>query len=255
MATRRFSTHPIFNSFSNNNQYFSDHENFTTIPLPLNLISRYDDNYYCLVTQIQLKSNKIRVNFDARGDSSSGPLQQPQYSLLSLVYQSWIPSSSSEVEVVIPDRQYTGWLEFDVERYLLNQSILFQYAGFSSVRLLKLDKETVQRYNLFHLFWAHPTIPNQVPPSVSSTNVHVVKPSITTTTATTTTTTTNPLIPLTEAEECIICVTERKTAGFLHGNTVHQACCLHCANGVKTKGQPCPVCRLPIERVVQIFKV
>jgi hypothetical protein len=52
-----------------------------------------------------------------------------------------------------------------------------------------------------------------------------------------------------ERDACVVCLTARPTAGFLHGATVHRACCRECVARFQP-GQPCPVCRQEVERVL-----
>jgi len=54
-------------------------------------------------------------------------------------------------------------------------------------------------------------------------------------------------------EMCLICLTEKRTATIVHGSTGHIACCLMCARILKGRGDRCPVCRLPIDTVIQQF--
>jgi len=54
-------------------------------------------------------------------------------------------------------------------------------------------------------------------------------------------------------EKCLICLTESRTATIVHGSTGHIACCLMCARILKCRGDRCPVCRLPIDSVIQQF--
>jgi len=54
-------------------------------------------------------------------------------------------------------------------------------------------------------------------------------------------------------EMCLICLTEHRTATIVHGSTGHIACCLMCARILKGRGDRCPVCRLPIDSVIQQF--
>lgn len=54
-------------------------------------------------------------------------------------------------------------------------------------------------------------------------------------------------------EKCLICLTENRTATIVHGSTGHIACCLMCARILKGRGDRCPVCRLPIDSVIQQF--
>jgi len=52
---------------------------------------------------------------------------------------------------------------------------------------------------------------------------------------------------------CLICLTEERNATIVHGETGHVACCLVCARILKARGDKCPVCRLPIDLVIQQF--
>jgi len=52
---------------------------------------------------------------------------------------------------------------------------------------------------------------------------------------------------------CMICLTESRTATLIHGSTGHICCCLACARILHSRQDPCPVCRLRIERVIQHF--
>lgn len=54
-------------------------------------------------------------------------------------------------------------------------------------------------------------------------------------------------------DRCLICLCEDRTATIVHGETGHVACCLVCARILKARGDPCPVCRLSIDLVVQHF--
>lgn len=52
---------------------------------------------------------------------------------------------------------------------------------------------------------------------------------------------------------CLVCFSSQRTATFVHGETGHIACCLECARVLKGRGDPCPVCRLPVDSVIQHF--
>jgi hypothetical protein len=52
---------------------------------------------------------------------------------------------------------------------------------------------------------------------------------------------------------CLICHSDGRTATIVHGETGHVCCCLLCARILKARCDPCPVCRLPIDLVVQHF--
>ena len=52
---------------------------------------------------------------------------------------------------------------------------------------------------------------------------------------------------------CVICLCDERTATIIHGETGHIVCCLLCARILKARGDPCPVCRLPIDSVIQHF--
>jgi len=50
---------------------------------------------------------------------------------------------------------------------------------------------------------------------------------------------------------CVICLTNGRTAGLLHGSTMHAVVCADCAPLVV--GKPCPICRAPVERIIAFF--
>eukprot|EP00571_Detonula_confervacea_P011413 CAMPEP_0172304434 /NCGR_PEP_ID=MMETSP1058-20130122/5843_1 /TAXON_ID=83371 /ORGANISM="Detonula confervacea, Strain CCMP 353" /LENGTH=940 /DNA_ID=CAMNT_0013015659 /DNA_START=144 /DNA_END=2966 /DNA_ORIENTATION=+ len=52
---------------------------------------------------------------------------------------------------------------------------------------------------------------------------------------------------------CLICLSDERTATIVHGETGHIACCLTYARILKARGDNCPVCRLPIDLVIQQF--
>jgi len=54
-----------------------------------------------------------------------------------------------------------------------------------------------------------------------------------------------------EASLCIICLTDKRTVGLLHGSSMHVVACAGCAP--RLMGSPCPLCRAPVERLVQIY--
>lgn len=54
-------------------------------------------------------------------------------------------------------------------------------------------------------------------------------------------------------DPCLICLSEERNATIVHGETGHIACCLTCARLLKGRGDKCPVCRLPIDLIIQQF--
>lgn len=54
-------------------------------------------------------------------------------------------------------------------------------------------------------------------------------------------------------DHCLICLVEPRTATLVHGETGHIVCCLMCARILKARNDPCPVCRHPIDFVIQHF--
>eukprot|EP00752_Nemacystus_decipiens_P003286 g3041.t1 len=58
---------------------------------------------------------------------------------------------------------------------------------------------------------------------------------------------------LTEDDNCVVCLSGPRTATIVHGEIGHIACCLECARILKARGDACPVCRVPIDSVVQHF--
>jgi len=55
------------------------------------------------------------------------------------------------------------------------------------------------------------------------------------------------------SDVCLICLTESRNATIVHGETGHICCCLQCARILKHSGERCPVCRFPIDKVIQHF--
>lgn len=52
---------------------------------------------------------------------------------------------------------------------------------------------------------------------------------------------------------CIICFSDVRSALLLHGETGHICCCMECADTLRRTNGVCPICRSPIERVVQFY--
>jgi Zinc finger, C3HC4 type (RING finger) len=52
---------------------------------------------------------------------------------------------------------------------------------------------------------------------------------------------------------CLICLSEPRNATMVRGETGHIVSCLLCAHILKARGDACPVCRLPIDMVIQQF--
>jgi hypothetical protein len=57
---------------------------------------------------------------------------------------------------------------------------------------------------------------------------------------------------LPEGELCVICLSSGREVGLLHGASVHMCVCKACAPLLRP-GQPCPMCRQPIERIIGVF--
>jgi hypothetical protein len=53
-----------------------------------------------------------------------------------------------------------------------------------------------------------------------------------------------------DGSECVVCFENMKTAGLLHGDDVHMCCCKECAASLRQ----CPMCRAPIERVLNVYQ-
>eukprot|EP00392_Amoebophrya_sp_AT5.2_P010340 g10400.t1 len=55
-------------------------------------------------------------------------------------------------------------------------------------------------------------------------------------------------------EKCVICLTEKANATFVHAPTGHQVCCMGCALKIWNSRTPvCPVCREPVQCVIQTY--
>jgi len=55
-----------------------------------------------------------------------------------------------------------------------------------------------------------------------------------------------------DGELCVICLTNPKEVGLLHGASLHRCVCKECA-GMMRVGSPCPMCRQTIERVIGVY--
>lgn len=51
---------------------------------------------------------------------------------------------------------------------------------------------------------------------------------------------------------CVICLTQPRQVGFLHGSSVHKCVCTECA-ALTSTGQPCPMCRAPITAILNVY--
>jgi len=58
---------------------------------------------------------------------------------------------------------------------------------------------------------------------------------------------------LEDSQKCIVCINRPKNATIVHGNTGHVCCCLSCAYTLQRRGDACPICRAPIDRVIKHF--
>lgn len=60
---------------------------------------------------------------------------------------------------------------------------------------------------------------------------------------------------LPDDEICVICLCNKREAGFFHGTSVHRCCCLECAKDLMEKREKgkrkCPICRQEIEHIVE----
>jgi hypothetical protein len=69
----------------------------------------------------------------------------------------------------------------------------------------------------------------------------------------------SPAVSTRDWETCVVCMDAPSNAGFEHGESVHRCVCRDCADrdftiaGSDRARSRCPVCRAPIERVLNIF--
>ena len=54
-------------------------------------------------------------------------------------------------------------------------------------------------------------------------------------------------------DTCVICMEAPTDATLVHGGSAHVCCCLSCAQNLQRLEQTCPMCRKPIEQVLQLF--
>jgi hypothetical protein len=52
---------------------------------------------------------------------------------------------------------------------------------------------------------------------------------------------------------CVVCMEGPREAVIAHGQTAHTVCCMTCAHALKSRGESCPICRAPIDAVLQNF--
>lgn len=55
-----------------------------------------------------------------------------------------------------------------------------------------------------------------------------------------------------EENMCIVCLTNQRQIGFLHGSSVHRCVCKECACDFSIGG-PCPLCRAPITAILNVY--
>eukprot|EP01044_Picomonas_judraskeda_P014260 COSAG03_NODE_2247_length_2960_cov_1.153792_2_plen_53_part_00 len=51
----------------------------------------------------------------------------------------------------------------------------------------------------------------------------------------------------------MVCMEGPREAVIAHGQTAHTVCCMTCAHALKSRGESCPICRAPIDAVLQNF--
>lgn len=56
-----------------------------------------------------------------------------------------------------------------------------------------------------------------------------------------------------EDDTCVICLTNDREVGFLHGATVHKCVCRECAQALGSTCTQCPMCRQRVERIIGVF--
>jgi hypothetical protein len=57
----------------------------------------------------------------------------------------------------------------------------------------------------------------------------------------------------TDQMTCVICMEKPSDATLVHGRSAHVCCCLECASNLQHMGHSCPMCRKPIEAVLQLY--
>ncbi len=65
-----------------------------------------------------------------------------------------------------------------------------------------------------------------------------------------------PVAPVAHADDamtCVVCLERPRAAALVHGSTAHLCCCMHCAQALQVHSGLCPMCRAPIQAVVQTF--
>ena len=52
---------------------------------------------------------------------------------------------------------------------------------------------------------------------------------------------------------CLVCFTNVRNAGLVHGDAMHMGVCFECANKIMTSNGACPMCRERVEKVVKVY--
>jgi hypothetical protein len=101
-----------------------------------NVCSIYNQDYICKVKAIEIYNNELRVHIQERGNMSLGSLQNPKFSKLieEKSNKNYMPSSM-KFYVADKDREYDGYLSFDLKKLKDGENYLFEYGycGYNAV--------------------------------------------------------------------------------------------------------------------------
>ena len=60
-------------------------------------------------------------------------------------------------------------------------------------------------------------------------------------------------VPSSQPAPCVVCLSNPKDSTLVHGTTGHVCCCIGCAHELQRRKAPCPICRAPIDLVIEQF--
>lgn len=52
---------------------------------------------------------------------------------------------------------------------------------------------------------------------------------------------------------CLICTQKTVNCSFVHGDFAHSFCCYECSKKIATTSSTCPICRLPVEKIIMNY--
>jgi hypothetical protein len=126
------------------------------VVLSSDVISRFNEGYYCEIKAIAFASDSITLHIDEHGDYTMGQIQHPDHSQFLTTVGSFPPTRSnligSTFEIADPKSRYLGVLIYKAS-YAVGGAYSFSYgeAGYSDVKLFDLTEEFIRKHKLQHI--------------------------------------------------------------------------------------------------------